>query len=161
MPGAAATSVDAEYAQWLERVRATFEAVTYTCAHRLADPSLAEQVGVQVVAGLVARPAVFRYFGLPYSGRIARLAEARLAEADAGDLARVCAWAELRERLAAVPAEHREVLVVTCVRGQDLAGLAAELACDETAAQVRSASMLAFMHALAAPGLAAAPDTEG
>ncbi|MDN5856734.1 MAG: hypothetical protein L0K86_28635, partial [Actinomycetia bacterium] len=57
----------AEYAAWLDRVRATYEAVRYTCAHRLADPALAEQVSVQVVAGMVARPAVFRYFGLPYS----------------------------------------------------------------------------------------------
>ena len=57
-----------EFAEWLERVRATFEAVQYTCAHRLADPTLAEQVSVQVVAGMVSRPAVFRYFGLPYCG---------------------------------------------------------------------------------------------
>ena len=26
-----------EFAEWLERVRATFEAVQYTCAHRLAS----------------------------------------------------------------------------------------------------------------------------
>ena len=42
-----------------------------------------------MVAGLIARPQVFRYFGLPYSGRIAKLAEARLAEAAAGELAAV------------------------------------------------------------------------
>jgi hypothetical protein len=153
-------SVAAEYEEWLERVRATFEAVQYTCSHRLADPRLAEQVSVQVVAGMVARPGVFRYFGLPYSARIARLAEAHIAEADAGTLTRVCAWTELRERLHAIPAEHREVLVVTCVRGQDVEALAAELGCDEATAEARHESMLSFMHTLAGPGLASSPDRE-
>lgn len=153
--------VAVEYEVWLERVRATFEAVRYTCGHRLADPRLAEQVSVQVIAGMVSRPGVFRYFGLPYSGRIARLAEARIAEADAGSLAQVCAWVELRERLHAIPAEHREVLVLTCVRGLDVEALAAELACDEATAKARHESMLAFMHVLATPGLAPSPEPEG
>lgn len=154
-------TVAQEYAHWLERVRATFEAVRYTCEHRLVDPALAEQVAVQVVAGLVSRPAVFRYFGLPYSGRIGRLAEARIAEADAGALATVCRWADLRERLGQVPAEYREVLVITCVRGGDVEAPAAELACDEAAAERRHESMLAYMRELALPGLAPAPDPDG
>ena len=54
-----------EWDAWRERVRATYEAVEYTCAHRLADATLAGPVAVQVVAGLIARPQVFRYFGLP------------------------------------------------------------------------------------------------
>src|SRR6185312_9041852 len=103
----------AEWDAWRERVRATYEAVEYTCAHRLADATLAGPVAVQVVAGLIARPQVFRYFGLPYSGRIAKLAEARLAEAAAGELATVCGWADLSARLDAVPREHRDALVVT------------------------------------------------
>jgi hypothetical protein len=145
------TALLPEYAGWLDRVRATYEAVCYTCAHRLRDPRLAEQVSVQVIAGMVARPGVFRYFGLPYSGRIARLAEARLAEADAGRLATVCSWAELRDALGAVPPRHQEVLVATCVRG------------DTAADDVRQAT-LAFMRDVAAPGLPPAPDpdeTEG
>jgi DNA-directed RNA polymerase specialized sigma24 family protein len=153
-------AVSAEYAQWVERVRATFEAVQYTCAHRLADPSLAEQVSVQVVAGLVSRPSVFRYWGLPYSGRIARLAETRIAEADAGTLASVCGWEELRRRLDGVPGEHRQVLVAACVQGHDIAGLAVELGCDEGAAAARRAATLAFMHELASPGLPPAPDPD-
>jgi hypothetical protein len=160
---AAMRSVDVEYAEWFERVRATYEAVQYTCSHRLVDPSLAEQVSVQVIAGLVSRPTVFRYFGLPYSGRIARLAEARIAEADAGRLATVCSWAELRERLDSVPAQHQEVLVAACVWGEDAGELAARLACDEVAAAARREATLVYMHEVATPGLppAADPDEKG
>lgn len=149
-----------EFAEWLDRVRATFEAVQYTCAHRLADPRLAEQVAVQVAAGMVSRPGVFRYFGLPYSGRIARLAEARIAEADAGRLATVCGWAELRDRLEQLPPEHRDVFVVICLRGQDAAALADELGCDVAAAQARQEAMLASVHELVRPGLAPEPDPD-
>lgn len=145
---------------WFQRVRATFEAVRYTCAHRLADTALAEPVAVQVVAGLISRPSVFRYFGLPYSGRIARLAEARIAEADAGGLATVCGWVELRERLAGMPRGHRDVLVVTCVRGDDVEALAATLGCDEQSAKAGRAAMLAYMHELARPGLPPVPDPD-
>ncbi|WP_214367233.1 hypothetical protein [Pseudonocardia sp. H11422] len=154
------SSVAVEYAEWVDRVRATFEAVQYTCSHRLADPGLAEQVGVQVIAGLVSRPTVFRYFGLPYSGRIARLAETRIAEADSGRLATVCGWAELRERLDGVPEEHREVLVAACIRGEDLPTLAAGLSCDEQEANARREATLAFMHELAGPGLPPATDPD-
>lgn len=155
-----ASTLASEYAAWLDRVRATYEAVQYTCAHRLADPTLAEQVAVQVAAGLVSRPSVFRYFGLPYSGRIARLAEARIAEADAGGLATVCVWAELRAQLERMPVRHREVLVVTCVRGGDVEALAAELSCDEAAAERWHEEMLAYMLEVARPGLAPAPDPD-
>jgi hypothetical protein len=52
---------DAEYGEWLDRHRTTFEAVRHTCSHRLSDPGLAEQVSLQVVAGLVARHSRARY----------------------------------------------------------------------------------------------------
>jgi DNA-directed RNA polymerase specialized sigma24 family protein len=158
--GVADATVARDFAEWLERVRATFEAVQYTCAHRLADPTLAEQVSVQVVAGMVSRPGVFRYFGLPYSGRIARLAEARIAEADAGDLTTVCRWSELRDRLVQLPDEHREALVVSCVRGGDIGALAEVLSCAESVAASRNEAMLRFMKELARPGLAPAPDPD-
>jgi hypothetical protein len=144
---------DADYAEWLERVRCTYEAVLYTCTHRLADPALAGPVAVQVAAGLVARPAIFRYFGLPFSGRIAKLAEARIAEADAGELASVCGWDELRTRLEEMPARHREALVVMCVRGEDVESLAAALGVDDATAEAMHESMLAHMLELAGPGL--------
>jgi hypothetical protein len=148
-----------EFDLWLERVRATHAAVLFTCTSRLrGDRAAAAQVAVQVLAGLVSRPSVFRYFGLPFSGRIARLAETRLAEAAAGELATVCGWQQLSERLEAIPDEHREVLVATCVRGDDMATLATGLLCDEDAAAARHAAMLRFMLELAAPGLPIAPD---
>ena len=154
--GASDPAIAQEFAEWLERVRATFEAVQYTCAHRLADPALAEQVSVQVVAGMVSRPGVFRYFGLPYSGRIAKLAEARIAEADAGELSTVCGWSELREQLLNLPEEHRVALVVMCVRGDDVESLAALLTCDEASAENRHEAMLLHMREVARPSLAPA-----
>ncbi len=160
MTGPDPLSLADEYAGWLERVRATFEAVRYTCSHRLADSGLAEPVAVQVTAGLVSRPSVFRYFGLPFSGRIARLAEARIAEADAGELAGGCRWTELRDRLERIPIIHREVLVVTCVRGDDVESLAATLGCDEAAAGAGHEAMLAFMRELARPGLPSVSDPD-
>ncbi len=147
--------LDAEWAAWRERVQATYAAVEYTCAHRLTDPSLAGAVAVQVVAGLVARPQIFRYFGLPFSGRIAKLAEARLAEAAAGELATVCAWGYLRERLDAVPDPHRDALVVTCALGEDASALASAWSCDDATAEAGHRAMLAFMREVAGPGLAA------
>lgn len=151
----------AEFTEWLDRVCATYQAVEYTCSHRLADPALAEPVAVQVAAGLISRPSVFRYFGLPYSGRIARLAEARIAEAHAGELATVCGWPQLRERMEQIPRAHREVLVVTCVRGADIESLATTLGCDAAAAAARHEAMLSFMHELARPGLPTVPDPDG
>ena len=37
-----------------------------------------------VVAGLIERPRVFKHFGLPFSGRVAHLAELAIVEARAG-----------------------------------------------------------------------------
>ncbi len=151
-------TVEADYApefdEWLDRIRALFEAVRFTCTHRLADPALAEQVSVQVVAGMVARPAVFRFFGLPFSGRIAKLAEGLIAAADAGELAPVCGWSELRDRIADLPHEHREPFVVTCLRGGDVEELAAVLSCDEAVAEGRHEAMLTYLEELVRPGMA-------
>lgn len=143
-----------EFDEWLERVVALFEAVRFTCRHRLADPALAEQVGVQVVAGMVARPTVFRYFGLPFSGRIAKLAEGLIAAADAGELVTVCGWPELRDRITDLPQEHRAVLVVTCLRGGDVEDLAAVLSCDEAVAEGRHEAMLTYVGELVRHGTA-------
>jgi hypothetical protein len=143
-----------EFDEWLGRIGALYEAVRFTCTHRLADPALAEQVAVQVVGGMVARPAVFRYFGLPFSGRIAKLAEGLIATADAGDLAVVCGWPELRERIGGLPDEHREPFVVTCLRGGDVEELAAALGCDAAAAEQRHEAMLTCVRELVRPGTA-------
>ncbi|HEX4392079.1 MAG TPA: hypothetical protein VH084_11135 [Mycobacterium sp.] len=152
-------SIDEEFDRWLERVHATHAAVLFTCTSRLrGDRTAAAQVAVQVLAGLVSRPSIFRYFGLPFSGRIARLAETRLAEAAAGELATVCGWQQLWERLESIPEGHREILVATCVRGDDMATLATGLLCDGDAAASRHAATLRFMLELAAPGLPTAPN---
>lgn len=154
--------LDTEWDEWVERVRTTYEAVQYTCAHRLADAGLAGPVAVQVAAGLVARPAVFRYWGLPYSGRIARLAESLIADADAGRLAPVCDWVELRGRIEGLSQAHRRALVVTCVRGEGDPALASVLGCDEAGAAAVRAEMLAAVAEAVRPGLAAAdPDGTG
>jgi hypothetical protein len=142
-----------EYEAWMERVCATHDAITYTCHHRLGNRSLAEQVSAQVLAGLLAKPKVFRYFGLPYSGRIARLAEARLAEAREGRLADVGSWPELLRALTGLPLEHREVLVLTCVRGDDDGQLASDLGCDAHTAALRRQSTMEYMRGLAACSL--------
>ncbi|GAA4846758.1 hypothetical protein ACFQ34_32515 [Pseudonocardia benzenivorans] len=137
------------YRDWIARVTSTYEAIHYTCAHRLNEPSLAGQVAVQVVAGLIARPMVFRYFGLPYSGRIATLAEGYIADAEAGNLTLVGEWPRLYARLREVPAEHQEVFVGVCVAGDDLAGLAERLGCDEREAAPRRTATLELMRDLA------------
>lgn len=153
-------AASSEYAAWTERVRATYEAIAYTCAHRLHDRRLAEQVAVQVVAGLLARPRVFRYFGLPYSGRIATLAEARIAEVRQGRLAVVGEWPALLDRLSAVAPAHQEVFVLTCVLGQDDTELAASLGCDGDAATGRRDETLRLMRRIAAPHLSVTTDLE-
>jgi DNA-directed RNA polymerase specialized sigma24 family protein len=155
------TSLLPEYEAWMERVCATYDAITYTCHHRLGNRRLAEQVSVQVLAGLLAKPRVFRYFGLPYSGRIARLAESRIAEAQEGRLADVGSWQELLQKLTKLPLEHQEVFVLTCVRGDDDGQLASKLGCDTHTARLRRHSTMEFMRELAACALppAALPET--
>jgi len=151
-----------EYEAWVERICATYDAVTYTCCHLLGNRRLAEQVSVQVLAGLLAKPKVFRYFGLPYSGRIARLAEARLAEAREGRLATVGSWPELLRGLTELPREHQEVLVLTCVRGEDEGQLASNLGCDAHTASLRRRHTMEYMRELAASALppATPPDND-
>jgi hypothetical protein len=139
-----------EYRGWLDRVAATYSAVAYTCAHRLGDRELGAAVGARVVAGLLARPTVFQYFGLPYSGRIAHLAEDLIARAAAGGLSAVDGWPELSTRLGGVPAEHQRVLVLTCVQGCDDAELAAALGCAQDEARRRRAGTLTHFRELVA-----------
>jgi DNA-directed RNA polymerase specialized sigma24 family protein len=142
-----------EYEAWMERVCSTYDAIAYTCHHRLGNRRLAEQVSVQVLAGLLAKPKIFRYFGLPYSGRIARLAEARLAEAREGRLADVGSWPELLQALTGLPREHQEVLVLTCVRGDDDGQLASNLGCDSHTAHIRRHSTMEYLRGLVACAL--------
>ena len=78
-------ATDIEYEAWLTRVEMTREAIANCCRFRLDhDVALAERVSVEVIAGLLARPRVFQYFGLPFSGRVAHLTEVGLARAQEG-----------------------------------------------------------------------------
>jgi hypothetical protein len=142
-----------DYAEWLERVSATVAAVSYTCRVRLGGgPEAAvagEAVALRVATGLVARPAVFRHWGLPYSGRIAKLAEAGLADAAAGHAVGRGSWRVFHAALAAVPPEHQETLVATCVEGLGDDDLAAAWGCDPATAGARRAATLAHMKELA------------
>jgi hypothetical protein len=142
-----------DYEHWLERLSATHDAVVYTCSYRLAHPADAAQVGVQVIGGLLARPGVFRYSGLPYSGAIARLAEARITAARDGRLPRACSWPTLLGTLSNVPQAHREVLVLTCVHGHDDEQIAALLHCTPPQAAERREATRTFFRGLAAAAL--------
>ena len=138
-----------EYAEWLDRVTATFEAVSYTCRVRLGDRVAAEAVALRVATGLVARPAVFRHWGLPYSGRIAKLAEDGIADATHGRLVPRGSWAGFRQALGRVPPEHQSTLVLTCVEGHTDDQLADVWGCDAAAAGVRRARTITHMRELA------------
>lgn len=139
------------YAEWLGRVTATYRAVAYTCGHRLHDRELGGRVSAAVVAGLVARPGVFRYQGLPFSGRIATLAEASLAEARQGRLPEGPAWSELRAALARVPPALQDVFVLTCVDGQGAEMVATSLGCAADEARARYDAALRLMREIGDP----------
>lgn len=111
------TSAPDEYEEWLDRLRSTYEAVGFTCLHRLGDRRLAEQVSAQVVLGMLAKPSVFRFFGLPYSARIGHLAEDRIAAAKAGEPCPAIDWSDLVGKLQEIPVQQRHVFVLGCVQG--------------------------------------------
>ena len=126
------------YEEWLERLTATYNAIAYCCFHRLRDRKAAECVSAEVVAEMLARPKVFGYYGLPFSGQIGRLAEPRIARAKqettvVGDPG----WQELLDRLRSVSKEHQEVFVLTCIEGYTDPEVASALDCDEDTARLR------------------------
>ncbi|GAC1475889.1 MAG: hypothetical protein PVSMB8_01290 [Vulcanimicrobiaceae bacterium] len=135
------------------RLDATYRAVTYCCLHRLGDRALAEAVGIRVVAGLPARAGIFRFTGLPFSGRIGALAERWIVEARAGRLARRHDWADLLNALRVVPDGEREAFVLTCVLGRDDACVARALACDEAAASARRQATIRYFESIVAATL--------
>ncbi|GAA4837466.1 hypothetical protein GCM10023201_28160 [Actinomycetospora corticicola] len=137
-----------DYAAWLDRVTATFEAVSYTLRIRLGDAGAAEAIALRVARGLVSRPLVFRHWGLPYSGRIAKLAEDGIVDVREGRLVRHGSWPGFRSALVGVPVDHQATLVLTCVEGRTDAELAERWGCDAEAAGVRRARTLEFLQDL-------------
>lgn len=136
------------YEEWLERLSATYEAVAYCCFHRLKDRASAERVSVEVVAEMLARPKVFQYFGLPFSGQIGRLTEPRISRARQGDVGSGASWQQLRVGLLEVPLEQQGAFVLTCIEGCSDAEIAAALGCDEETAKRRRESMTGLLQGL-------------
>ncbi|GLZ48879.1 hypothetical protein Acsp06_50640 [Actinomycetospora sp. NBRC 106375] len=147
MSGPVSPEATTPFAEWVRRVATTHDAVAYTCRVRLGDAAAGEAVAAHVVAGLVARPAVFRYWGLPFSGRIARLAEEAIAAVGTGTLSPP-PWPALRRELEALPADVQQVLVWICVDGWSDAELAAALGCGESEAGVHRERTVARLRAL-------------
>jgi hypothetical protein len=146
--------VEVEYAEWVDRLKATYESVAFCCWHRIGDRRLGDEVSAQVVAGLVEKPKIFKYFGLPFSGRIARLAERGIEKAKAGSLVAGQGWDALIVQVNDAPLEHREVLVYGFLYDADDDELAAALRCDVDAAVERREATLCFWHEVAAASLA-------
>jgi hypothetical protein len=137
------------YEEWLERLSATYRSVAYCCFHRLRDRETAERVSVEVVAEMLARPKVFRYFGLPFSGQIGRLAEPRIARVRQGTTAGGdSGWQELLFSLRNVPKEHQAVFVQTCVEGYTDPEIAVALGCDETTTMLRRENTMNLLREL-------------
>jgi len=127
------------YEEWLKRLTATYNAVAYCCFHRLRDRKAAECVSAEVVAEMLARPKVFGYYGLPFSGQIGRLAEPRIDRARQGKTVGEgdSGWQELLIRLRGVSEEHQVVFVLTCIEGYTDPEIGAALGCDEETARLR------------------------
>jgi DNA-directed RNA polymerase specialized sigma24 family protein len=140
------------YREWLTRLDMTYQSVVHCCSYRLRDQSLAERAGLGVLTGLLAKPKVFQYFGLPYSGRIAHLAEAEIARLSAEDRTAVQAspalqqWYRIWEALAVIPADLQAPFVLACVDGYDGQSLAAALGCDEQEAATRLGAALRLIQ---------------
>jgi len=136
------------YAGWVTRIEMTFESVCHCCRYRLAEhPGGPDRVGLDVVAGLIERPRVFQFFGLPYSGRVGHLAEISIAEVRAGRATDCAAtWTATAETLRAMPDPFQETIVAAFVDGLEDQELAAVLGSD--AAERREAA-LATLRALA------------
>ncbi len=144
------------YEEWLERLSATYRSVAYCCFHRLRDREAAECVSVEVVAEMLARPKVFRYFGLPFSGQIGRLAEPRIARARQGTtvVGGDSSWQELLIRLRSVPKEHQTVFVLTYIEGYTDPELAVALGCEEDMAKLYRENTMNLLRELSESVLA-------
>ena len=137
------------YEEWLERLSATYRSVAYCCFHRLREREAAERVSVEVVAEMLVRPKVFRYFGLPFSGQIGRLAEPRIARARQGTtVGGDSSWQELLIRLRSVPKEHQTVFVLTYIEGYTDPELAVALGCGEDMAKLRRENTMNLLREL-------------
>lgn len=143
------------YAEWLERLSATYNSVAHCCQYRLKDRAAAEDVSIEVVAEMLARPKVFRYFGLPFSGQLATLAEPRIARVRQGiTIGGDMEWQELLVRLRSISKERQEVFLLSCIEGYTDPDVAATLGCDEAAARLRRESTMHLLQEISRSVLA-------
>ncbi|MBC3194912.1 hypothetical protein H7X46_28055 [Pseudonocardia sp. C8] len=138
-----------EYDEWLDRVRSTYEAVRFTCHHRLGDRLLASRVSAQVVAGMLARPGVFRFFGMPFSARVGHLAEEQIAAARRGELQGSAVWPELERRLRELTEQQRRVFVLSFVHGSGTEETARKLGVPEEVAHDLRDDVLRLVRGIA------------
>ena len=145
------------YEEWLERLSATYGSVAHCCLYRLQDRAAAENVSMEVVAEMLARPKVFRFFGLPFSGQLAKMAEPRIAQVQQGvTVGGNMDWQEFLVRLRSVSKEHQEVFLLTCIEGYTDPEIALALGCDEDAAKLRRESTMGLLQELSESVLAPA-----
>lgn len=138
------------YEEWLERLRATYGSVANCCRYRLQDRAAAEVISMEVISEMLARPKVFRYFGLPFSGQLATLAEPRIARVRQGTqvVAGDSGWDELLANLRCVSKEHQEVFVLGCIEGYTDLEVAGALGCDEDTARLRQENTMKLLQEL-------------
>jgi iron complex transport system ATP-binding protein len=150
----ASRTLTPDYTQWLGRLSATYRSVAYCCSLRLRDRTLAESVSMEIVAEMLARPKVFHYFGYPFLGQLANLAEPRIAQAlqekQQGETSdkTTKGWQELFSRLLDVSREQQEVFVLAYVEGQPDTEIATALECGEDLARQWRADVLLLLQEL-------------
>ena len=132
----------------MERLRATAQSVAFCCLYKLGDRGKADAVGARVVAGLIGRPAIFRYSGLPYSGRVARHTERGIELALSGAPVGERGWGSLELDLRNVDLEHREMMVHAWINDRHDDELAMFLGCDSVESTQRKEQSLRFWETL-------------
>jgi hypothetical protein len=139
-----------EYADWVLRIRNTYVSVVHCCKYRLPEhPDGPARVGLDVIAGLLERPRVFQFFGLPFSGRVGHIAERSIsAVANGADASAAIGFAEVEQRLLDTTAEHQEVIVYAWVDGHEGEALAEALHLDLVVAEQRRNAALAHLKTI-------------
>lgn len=130
---------------WLSRVADTHDSVRYTVEHRVKDWRRAESVSVGVVLEMLKRPKVFRYQGLPYSGRIGSVAELLLAAPPSKRELAQPDWPTLVDYLNDMTTLQRAILVAFFVDNVEPSEVAASLAITSDAVVAARDSVVDYL----------------